>query len=49
MEAYKDVALFITPTRTASLSQLFLVDIEQNEKQARIRISESSEFNLLKY
>lgn len=26
MEAYRDVALFITPTKTASLSQLFLIE-----------------------
>lgn len=32
MEAYRDVALFIIPTRTASLSQLFLMDTEQNWK-----------------
>lgn len=29
MEAYRDVALFITPTKTASLSQLFLIDIKK--------------------
>ena len=28
MEAYRDVALFIIPTTRASLSQLFLIEIE---------------------
>lgn len=32
MEAYIDVALFITPTITASLSQLFLTDTEEKKQ-----------------
>lgn len=32
MEAKRDVALFIIPIRIASLSQLFLMDTEQQKK-----------------
>jgi hypothetical protein len=32
MEAYIDVALFITPTKTASFSQLFLTKHTDNKK-----------------